>query len=131
MAVKRLISLCMAILLIFGLAITAFASDPYQGYSYSTTDEGSIDVAAPQAYLPATVYGAKQLGVKLSSPEDMLFDEQGNLYICDAGSNSILIFSPEMKLIKTIDSFENNDHGVGLHLMTYLPSLSFLGSKRL
>ena len=89
-------------------AQTVVASEPYQGYSYSTTDEGTHDVAAPQAYLPTKVYSAKELGVTLSSPEDLLFDNQGNLYICDAGVNAIYVFSPEMKLIKTITSFDNN-----------------------
>lgn len=98
----------MAVLLLMGTALTVSASDPYQGYSYSTTDEGTIDVAAPQAYLPTAVYGSDKLGVELSSPEDLLFDAQGNLYVCDAGLNAILVFSPDMQLVKTIDSFTNN-----------------------
>lgn len=98
----------MAVLLLMGTALTASATDPYQGYSYSTTDEGTIDVAAPQAYLPAAVYGSDKLGVELSSPEDLLFDAQGNLYVCDAGLNAIFVFSPELQLLKTIDSFTNN-----------------------
>lgn len=89
------------------MTISAAASDPYQGYSYTTTDEGTRDVAAPQAYLPEKVYNSKDLGVTLSSPEDLLFDSQGNLYICDAGQNAIYVFSPEMKLLKTINSFLN------------------------
>ncbi len=95
----------MAVLILAGLALPVAASDPYQGYSYSSNDEGTVDVAAPQAYLPETVYTASSLGVKLDSPEDLLFDSEGNLYICDAGVNAIYVFSPEMKLIKTIDSF--------------------------
>ena len=94
-------------LLLCGMTISAAASDPYQGYSYTTTDEGTRDVAAPQAYLPEKVYNSKDLGVTLSSPEDLLFDSQGNLYICDAGQNAIYVFSPEMKLLKTINSFLN------------------------
>ena len=102
-----MILLTLAVLLA-GLCVPAMAADPYQGYSYSSNDEGTIDVAAPQAYLPAKVYSAADLGVALSSPEDLLFDSQGNLYICDAGVNAIYVFSPEMELIKTIDSFVNN-----------------------
>lgn len=105
---KRMVCLCLTFLLLVGIAPPVSAADPYQGYSYSTTDEGTIDVAAPQAYLPTAVYGKDKLGVKLSSPEDMLFDAQGNLYICDAGQNAIFVFSPEMQLVKTIDSFTNN-----------------------
>jgi hypothetical protein len=92
-------------MMLASLALPVAASDPYQGYSYSSDDEGTIDVAAPQAYLPKDVYTAADLGVPLESPEDLLFDSEGNLYICDAGANAIFVFSPEMKLIKTIDSF--------------------------
>ena len=97
--------ICLAVLMLASLALPVAASDPYQGYSYSSDDEGTIDVAAPQAYLPKSVYTAADLGVPLSSPEDLLFDAEGNLYICDAGANAIFVFSPEMKLMKTIDSF--------------------------
>lgn len=95
------------ILLLVSLPLSAAASDPYQGYSYTTTDEGTLDVAAPQAYLPAKVYASSDLGAELSSPEDLLFDGQGNLYVCDAGRNAIFVFTPDMKLLRTIDSFEN------------------------
>ncbi len=95
------------IFLLCGMSISVAASDPYQGYSYTTTDEGTRDVAAPQAYLPTAVYNSRKLGATLTSPEDMLFDSQGNLYICDAGQNAIYVFSPEMKLLKTINSFKN------------------------
>ncbi len=81
------------------------ASDPYRAYSYSTTDEGTLDVAAPQAYLPEKVLSASQLGVTVKSPEDLLFDAQGNLYICDTGSNAIHVFTPELKWSRSISSF--------------------------
>jgi len=93
--------------LLVSMAASVAASDPYQGYSYTSTDEGTLDVAAPQAYLPTKVYTAKDLGVIMKSPEDLLFDAQGNLYVCDAGQNVIYVFDPEMKLLKTIDSFWN------------------------
>lgn len=100
--------LAVVLLLLCVTPLQAFATDPYQGYSYTTTDEGSLDVAAPQAYLPEKVYSARDLGVTLSAPEDLIFDTAGNLYICDAVQNAIYVFSPEMKLLKTIDSFNNN-----------------------
>ena len=104
---RRIVILILCVLLLASLAVPALATDPYQGYSYSSNDEGTLDVAAPQAFLPETVYSAQRLGVTLSSPEDLLFDSQGNLYICDAGTNAIYVFSEKMELIKTIDSFQN------------------------
>ncbi|MBR4235502.1 MAG: tetratricopeptide repeat protein [Clostridia bacterium] len=86
---------------------SAMAVDSYRSYLYSTTDEGTLDVAAPQAFIPGKVYGSKQLGVQLGSPEDLLFDKEGNLYICDAKANAIYVFSPELKHIRTIDEFDN------------------------
>ena len=104
---RRILILCFCALLLVSLCVPALATDPYQGYSYSSNDEGTLDVAAPQAFLPEAVYSAQRLGVPLSSPEDLLFDSEGNLYICDAGSNAIYVFSETMELIKTIDSFQN------------------------
>lgn len=105
---KKIVILLTAVLLVSAMALPVAASDPYQGYSYSSNDEGTIDVAAPQAYLPKAVYSSENLGVTLGSPEDLLFDSQGNLYICDAGMNAIYVLSPELELLKTIDSFEND-----------------------
>ena len=105
---KRIFTMLMATLLLMSTAVSALASDPYRGYSYTTTDEGTYDVAAPQAYLPSKVYTRKDLGVELKSPEDLLFDAAGNLYISDAGMHAIYVFSPQMQLLETIDSFENN-----------------------
>jgi len=102
---KRIIFWLTAVLLLMSLAVPVAASDPYLGYSYSSDDEGTIDVAAPQAYLPENVYTAADLGVTLKSPEDLLFDGQGNLYICDAGMDAIYVFSKELKLLRVIDSF--------------------------
>ena len=71
---KRIVIIVTVLLLLLNLAVPVFASDPYLGYSYSSNDEGTIDVAAPQAYLPAAVYSSIDLGVELASPEDLLFD---------------------------------------------------------
>ena len=98
----------MALLLLACAPLTVTASEPYRGYIYSSTDEGTLDVAAPQAYLPSAVYGSKELGVTLTSPEDLQFDKNGNLYVCDAGQNAIYVFSPDLQLIRTVTGFDNN-----------------------
>lgn len=104
---KRIVFTLLSLLLMLSLTVPATASDPYQGYAYSSDDEGTVDVAAPQAYLPEKVYTAKELGVRLTTPEDLLFDGEGNLYICDAGMNCIYVFSQDMQLLRVIDSFVN------------------------
>ncbi|MBQ4227984.1 MAG: hypothetical protein II697_07235 [Clostridia bacterium] len=101
---KRILALSLLILCLG----RALAVDPYKSYLYSTTDEGTLDVAAPQAFIPGRVYGSKHLGVQLSSPEDLLFDKDGNLYLCDARANAVFVFSPELTHLKTIDAFDND-----------------------
>ncbi len=105
---KKCLILLTALLLLVCAPLTVTASEPYRGYTYSSTDEGTLDVAAPQAYLPAAVYAGAELGVTLTSPEDLQFDKDGNLYICDAGQNAIYVFSPELQLIRTVTDFDNN-----------------------
>ncbi|MBQ2939152.1 MAG: NHL repeat-containing protein [Clostridia bacterium] len=105
---KKCLILLMALLLFACAPLTVTASEPYRGYTYSSTDEGTLDVAAPQAYLPSAVYGSKELGVTLTSPEDLQFDKNGNLYVCDAGQNAIYVFSPDLQLIRTVTGFDNN-----------------------
>ena len=105
---KKCLILLMALLLLACAPLTVTASEPYRGYTYSSTDEGTLDVAAPQAYLPSAVYGSKELGVTLTSPEDLQFDKNGNLYVCDAGQNAIYVFSPDLQLIRTVTGFDNN-----------------------
>ena len=106
---QKIVTFVLIVLLLCTMPMGVLAADPYEGYSYTTTDEGTLAVAAPQAYLPAAVYGSRDLGVTLSGPEDLLFDKDGNLYICDAKQNAVFVFSPQMQLIKTIDTFQNNE----------------------
>lgn len=98
--------MCTVILLLNGLAVSASA--PYRPYAYSLTDEGFVDVAAPQAYMPAEIHSREEMQIDLSSPEDMLIDEKGNIYICDAGTNTVEVLSPDFKPIRSIDGFDNN-----------------------
>lgn len=95
-----------ACLLMSGFA--ASASAPYRPYAYSLTDEGFVDVAAPQAYMPEKIYSPEDMQISLSSPEDMLIDDQGNFYICDAGTNTVEVLSPDFKPVRSIGGFDNN-----------------------
>ena len=104
---SHFISLTAALCAVLLSALPAAASDPYRSYAYSTTDEGTLDVAAPQAYLPERVLTGTELGVALRSPEDLLFDGEGRLYICDTGASAIHIFSPELRLLRTVTGFKN------------------------
>ena len=100
-----------AFLALIGMISSCFsvsASTAYQSYAYSYTDEGVTDVASPQAYLPKEVYTASNMGITLGSPEDLIMDNDGNVYICDASTNQIEVLSPGFEHIRTISSFDNH-----------------------
>jgi tetratricopeptide (TPR) repeat protein len=78
-----------------------------QSYLYSYTNQGIVDVSAPQAYLTETIHTAQSLGVSFKQTEDMTLDNKGNLYICDSGVNCIYEFDALFKLVRTIDGFKN------------------------
>lgn len=103
---KKFILAILCICMIFSGSYVS-ASTSYKSYTYVYTDEGVIDVASPQAYLPENIYEGSDLGISLKSPEDLAIDSENNCYICDAGTNSIYIISPNMKLLRTITSFKN------------------------
>jgi len=75
--------------------VGAVSAAPYKSYIYVKKNSGITDVAAPTAYLPVKVYDENNLGVKLSAPEDICLDSEGNFYILDSETGYIHSFSPE------------------------------------
>ena len=87
-------------------SLTAYAVEPYEGYTYNTYGER---VPAPNAYLPKKVITGKELGIgQLARPSDVFVDSWDNVYIVDGGNNRIIILDKELKLIKVLDNFVFN-----------------------
>ena len=82
-------------ILIMAVMVGAVSAAPYKSYIYVKKNSGITDVAAPTAYLPVKVYDENNLGVKLSAPEDICLDSEGNFYILDSETGYIHSFSPE------------------------------------
>ena len=104
---RKRTALFLVLVLLFCFGTTVSASDVGSSYLYSKTNEGIMDVYAPQAYLPQTVYDADTLSVELKQPEDLILSGDGGFYLCDTGANAIYQFDASFRLLRTIKTFEN------------------------
>ncbi len=95
---KRLVRLLCGVFLsaslTFSLVATVNAA-PYQSYNYINGNNGITAVAAPTAYLPVRVMDEQSLGAKLTAPEDICRDDEGNFYILDSTTGYIHSFTPD------------------------------------
>lgn len=95
-------------LICFFLAVAALVSVfcmPASAVSY-TYDVKERAVEMPDA---ATVekymVSAPGEGYTFNTPADVATDTEGNLYVCDSGNNSVIVFGDDLKHSKTLSSF--------------------------
>lgn len=89
-----------------GMTAAAENALPYENYTYSESD-GSI-LLAPQAYVPYTVLYGSELGIgNFSAPTDIHADEEGTIYLLDAGNSRIVVIHPDFTLKQEIRGFQN------------------------
>ncbi|MDF2542083.1 MAG: hypothetical protein K0S47_1801 [Herbinix sp.] len=109
---KKKIFLLIAFLLLitqFGVSSEALAAVPYETYTYDAWGEYLL---SPHAYVPETTISTKSLGLTgetLSSPNDIVTDTQGNIYIADTGNSRILVVDKNYQLVKIISSFKDSE----------------------
>ena len=98
--------LVVAFVLLMVLAIPAGASSAYQTYTYSINGTA---LYSPDAYSAARAVNSSDMGLDLdlSSPADLLTDEEHNVYIADAGNNRIVVLDRYLKVKMTISTFIN------------------------
>ncbi|GGG53447.1 SMP-30/gluconolactonase/LRE family protein [Paenibacillus radicis (ex Gao et al. 2016)] len=81
------------------------AAAPYEGYSYSYWGTTST---TPNAYLPETVINGVEQGIgKFKEPTDLYVDDDGQLYVLDAGNGRIVVFDEQWKVVREIRGFQN------------------------
>ena len=92
------------------LAPTASALVPYTTYTYDI--DGNY-VESPHAYVPDRIIDSEDIGLKLalSSPTDIVSDENGNLFLADPNNNRFLILNPDYTLNMAYSRFLN-DQGI-------------------
>ena len=102
----RIISLCFVFLMIAAIPVGAYSS--YQTYTY---DIDGKPLSSPDAYTPldqlidSSIMG---LSKSLSSVNDMIVDDDKNIYLADTGNNRIVILDPFFKFKFDISTFNNN-----------------------
>ena len=106
---KKLISvlsLCFAFLMIAAIPAGAYSS--YQTYTY---DIDGKPLWSPDAYTPldqlvdSSIMG---LSKPLSAVNDMVIDDNKNVYLADTGNSRIVVLDQFFKLKFTLSSFSNN-----------------------
>lgn len=101
----RFIVLVAALLMVFSTAVSA-SSAPYTTYTYSST---GFVLTSPDAYVPDEVVTAQTSGVgSFADLRDMEVDDEGNVYLVDAGSNCVHVLDQYFKYTGlTLKTFYN------------------------
>ena len=109
---KRLLIFVITIIILSfsGLSVFAYDSEPpYENYTYSESD-GSV-ISNPQAYIPSSVIYGTDWQTSLNQPTDIDLDENGELYILDAGNNRVVVLSKDMSYKREFSCECNDENG--------------------
>ncbi len=110
-------ALFVIVMLASALVVSSGASSAYQTYTYSIA---GYALYSPDAYTAdANIITYRQMGLStdLNNPSDMVTDDNGNVYIADAGNNRIVCLDRYYKQKFIINGFVN-DKGVKDSLLT-------------
>lgn len=77
---------------------------PYDSYIYNFWGN---PVASPKPYIPDRIITSEELGLNLSSPQDLFVGNNDMVYVLDTGNNRIVILDNELRLDHIIDKFIN------------------------
>lgn len=105
---KGLFIIYFSLILMLANTVITEAAPAYESYTYSMAKGRPSVVSSPVPYVPSQIVDTKVLGVDMQSPEDIMKDDEGNFYIVDSGTNSIICVNKEWKVTKVIDTFDNN-----------------------
>ena len=103
----KIAALSLCLMMVIGI-VPAFAASSYGTYTYSQEGFG---ISSPDAYTPEKVIDNKYMSIStsLKEPTDIEADEDGNVYIADAGNNRILVLDKYYKYKFQIRSFTNSN----------------------
>ena len=103
----RIAALAFCLVMALGV-VPAAAASSYGTYTYSQDGWG---VASPDAYTPERIIDSNVIGLsdKLKSPTDLETDEDGNVYIADAGNDRIVVLDRYYNLKFIVSEFVNSN----------------------
>lgn len=109
--IGRVATITMVLLVILSSTFLCSAEElPYASYSYTNTDEGKIHIEDRPMYTVHTTFNGVTLGTTaFSQITDMYHDENGILYILDAGNSRVVLLNEQYQFIREITQFTYND----------------------
>ena len=104
---KKFISiLALMFVLLMVLPLSAGAFNSYQTYTNAIDGD---PLYSPDAYIPVNTYNSSYMGLEkpLSDPYDLFVDGEMNVYIADAGTNSVVVLDRYYRHKFTLSTFTN------------------------
>ncbi len=110
----KILAVVSCILMLLPVAVSAAA---YKTYTYSI--DGDL-LPSPDAYTPTMQYDAEAMNLPVgadgkretfNTPDDLVVDKKGNIYVADSSNNCIYVLDRNFKFKFKIQSFMNS-HGV-------------------
>ena len=106
--ITKILVLALAAILLFG-AVSSFAAEPYDTYTYSIDGD---PLASPAAYSAMDDFDYADMkisqvstSINLKEVNDIVSDEAANLYIADKGNNRIVVLNKFYEAVATISEY--------------------------
>ena len=115
---KKITSVLLVVLSVLMIAssmvVSVGAASAYQTYTY---DINGYPLYSPDAYSAEDALTFAEMGIPIDpnaskgiTPKDMVTDDEGNIYIADAGYNRIIVLDPYYQYKFSIDKFITGQH---------------------
>lgn len=105
----RISFLLLAVLMLVSTVLPVYGAASYQTYTYAID---GFAARSPDAYTPYKTYHAKDMGLNASdfgTLNDIVVDDEENVYLADSGNNCIWVFSEYMQYKFKIQTFINEE----------------------
>lgn len=101
----KILAVVFCLIMVLPIAASAVS---YQTYTYGFNGE---QLASPHAYTPSMQIDAKymNLGENFGSPDDLVVDKKGNIYIADSENSCVYAFDKNYKFKFKITTFINSN----------------------
>lgn len=104
---RRALVCCLAILMVIGFAFSASAAVPYESFVQT---ESHTDLPSPPSFEVVKVEtGLTMGGEEWDTPQDLVFDAHGTLYLLDSRNNRIVLYDKDLQFLGEICTLKRED----------------------